>query len=155
MKTTSLLLLICVAFFATSCSQNKGANGKNNQSHSADSIALAEEDFESFLVNFSNKPTFQRQRVMFPIEATLLDPTEYGVDAVDEKITYQEWILIDFSYDSTFVTRQMDSYKQHVRVYNDSSIIEHRGIDNGIYANYYFVKKDGKWFLKSFTDVFY
>ena len=24
---------------------------------------------------------FQRQRVMFPIEATLLDPTEYGVDA--------------------------------------------------------------------------
>ena len=92
---------------------------------------------------------------MFPIEATLLDPTEYGVDAVDEKITYQEWILIDFSYDSTFVTRQMDSYKQHVRVYNDSSIIEHRGIDNGIYANYYFVKKDGKWFLKSFTDVFY
>jgi hypothetical protein len=155
MKTTSLLFLISVAFFAASCSQNKGANGNYNQSYSVDSVALAEEDFESFLVNFSNKPTFQRQRVMFPIEATSLNPTEYGVDAVDEKITYQEWILLDFSYDSTFITRQMDSYKQHIRVYSDSSIIEHRGIDNGIYANYYFVKKDGKWFLKSFTDVFY
>lgn len=155
MKTTSLLFLISIAFFAASCSQNKGANGNYNQSSLVDSVALAEEDFESFLVNFSKKPTFQRQRVMFPIEATSLDPTEYGVDAVDEKITYQEWILLDFSYDSTFITRQMDSYKQHIRVYSDSSIIEHRGIDNGIYANYYFVKKDGKWFLKSFTDVFY
>lgn len=155
MKTTSLLFIVCVAFFATSCSENKSAKSNDNELELAESIALAEEDFESFLVNFSKKPTFQRQRVMFPIQATLLDPTEYGMDAVDEKITYQEWILLDFTYDSTFTTRQMDSYKQHIRVYNDSSVVEHRGIDNGIYANYYFVKKDGKWFLKSFTDVFY
>ncbi len=153
MKTTSFLLLICVVFFSVSCSQNKTVNDK--KSETADNITLADEDFESFLVNFNKKPTFQRQRVLFPVEATLLDPTEYGMDAVDEKIEYQEWILLDFTYDSTFATRQMDSYKQHIRVYSDSSVIEHRGFDNGIYANYYFVKKNGKWYLKSFTDVFY
>ena len=153
MKTTSFLLLICVVFFSVSCSQNKTVNDK--KSETADNITLADEDFESFLVNFNKKPTFQRQRVLFPVEATLLDPTESGMDAIDEKIGYQEWILLDFTYDSTFATRQMDSYKQHIRVYSDSSVIEHQGIDNGIYANYYFVKENGKWFLKSFTDVFY
>lgn len=153
MKTTSFLLLICVVFFSISCSQKKTANDEKIET--ADNLTLTDEDFESFLINFNKKPTFQRQRVLFPVEATLLDPTESGMDAVDEKIGYQEWILLDFTYDSTFATRQMDSYKQHIRVYSDSSVIEHRGIDNGIYANYYFVKKNGKWYLKSFTDVFY
>lgn len=153
MKTTSFLLLICVVFFSISCSQKKTANDEKIET--ADNLTLTDEDFESFLINFNKKPTFQRQRVLFPVEATLLDPTESGMDAIDEKIGYQEWILLDFTYDSTFATRQMDSYKQHIRVYSDSSVIEHRGIDNGIYANYYFVKKNGKWYLKSFTDVFY
>lgn len=92
---------------------------------------------------------------MFPVEATLLDPSDYGMQTVNEKIRYQEWLLLDFSYDSTYATRQMDGYEQSIRIYNDSSIIELRGIDNGIYANYYFMKKDGKWFLESFTDVSY
>ena len=64
-------------------------------------------------------------------------------------------MLLDFSYDSTYATRQMDKYEQLIRVYDDSTIIEHRGIDNGIYANYYFMKKDGKWYLKSLTDISY
>ena len=77
------------------------------------------------------------------------------MQTVSEEINYQEWLLLDFSYDSTFATRQMDGYEQFIRVYEDSTIIEHRGIDNGIYANYYFMKKDGKWYLKSFTDTSY
>ena len=151
MEIKIILILICSLFITTSCYQPNKA--KNNQRESAKKISANEEDFDSFLENFNTKPTFQRQRVLFPLEATLLDPSDYGMQTVNEKIEYQDWLLLDFSYDSTYATRQMDRYEQLIRLYTDSSIIEHRGIDNGIFANYFFTKKDGKWFLKSFTDV--
>ncbi len=151
MKLKYILLLLSVVFIITSCFQNKSAKEKET----ATVETTTDESFNSFLKNFNKKPSFQRRRVIFPLEATLLDPSEYGMNTVDVKITYQEWILLDFTYDSTYATRKMDSYKQYIRMYSDSSIIEHRGINNGIFANYYFMKKDGKWFLKSFTDVSY
>lgn len=153
MKIKILLLLISVLFTAVSCTQDKQTSDK--QTEIVDTTSIAEEDFETFLQNFNSKPTFQRRRVIFPIETMTLDPSEEGMEIITEEITYQEWTLLDFSYDSTYLTRQMDSYKQNIRVYSDSCIIEHRGIDNGIYANYYFVKKDGKWYLKSFSDVYF
>ena len=153
MKFNIVILLICSVFITTSCSQPNSAG--NDSTKTEKNISANEEDFNSFLDNFSNKPTFQRQRVLFPLEATLLDPSEFGMQTVNEKIEYQDWILLDFSYDSTYLTRQMDKYEQRIRLYNDSSIIEHRGIDNGIFSNYVFTKKDGKWFLKSFSDVSY
>lgn len=153
MKIRFLLLLICIVFGTTSCSQSKKTKDKSTQT--ADNIPTTEEDFDSFLQDFNKKPTFQRRRVLFPLEATLLDHTEFTMQTVSEEIKYQEWILLDFTYDSTYVTRQMDGYEQFIREYNDSTIIEHRGVDNGIYANYYFMKKDGKWYLKSLTDVSY
>jgi hypothetical protein len=153
MKILFFILLICSVFTTTSCSKPKDA--KNKSTETSKNITANEEDFDSFLENFNNKPTFQRQRVLFPLEATLLDPSEYGMQTVNEKLEYKDWILLDFSYDSTFATRQMDRYEQRIRLYNDSSIIEHRGIDNGIFANFFFIKKEGKWFLKSFTDTSY
>lgn len=153
MKLLFFILLICSVFTTTSCSKPNDA--KNNSTETSENITANEEDFDSFLENFNNKPTFQRQRVLFPLEATLLDPSEYGMQTVNEKLEYKDWILLDFSYDSTFATRQMDRYEQRIRLYNDSSIIEHRGIDNGIFANFFFIKKEGKWFLKSFTDTSY
>ena len=151
MKIKLLLLFFCVLSITISC--NSSEKTENNQNDNSNSTI--EEDFDAFLQNFSKKPTFQRQRVLFPLDATLLDPSEYSMQTVSEEIKYNEWLLLDFSYDSTFATRQMDGYEQFIRVYEDSTIIEHRGIDNGIYANYYFMKKDGKWYLKSFTDTSY
>lgn len=152
MKFSFLLLLIC-SVVMVSCTQPKDANSTSIEE--AKGVSVNEEDFATFLENFNTKPTFQRQRVLFPVEATLLDPSQYGMEAVKEKIGYQDWILLDFSYDSTYTTRQLDSYEQRIRLYNDSSIIEQRGIDNGIFSNYVFTKKEGKWYLKSFIDVSY
>ena len=153
MKIKLLLLFICVVSITTSCNQSEKA--KDKQPETVNNIPAVEEDFDSFLRNFNKKPTFQRKRVLFPLDATLLDPSEYSMKTFREEIKYQEWLLLDFSYDSTYATRQMDRYEQLIRVYDDSTIIEHRGIDNGIYANYYFMKKEGKWYLKSFTDTSY
>lgn len=152
MKYSFLLLLIC-SVVMVSCTQPKDAN--NTSIEEAKGVSVNEEDFATFLENFNTKPTFQRQRVLFPVEATLLDPSQYGMETVKEEIGYQDWILLDFSYDSTYTTRQLDSYEQRIRLYNDSSIIEQRGIDNGIFSNYVFTKKEGKWYLKSFIDVSY
>ena len=128
---------------------------KNEIIESENVDSIKGEDFKTFLKSFNKMPTFQRQRVLFPLEATLLDPFEYEMKTVKEKIDYQDWVLLDFSYDNTFKTRQMDRYEQNIRLYNDSALIEHRGIDNGIFADYLFTKEEGKWFLKSFTDFSY
>lgn len=157
MNTKTILLYILSLFIIIStlaCTESS----KNNKvvKNQMKNVETTEgEDFVSFLESFSHMPTFQRQRVLFPLEATVLDPGGYEMKAVKETINYEDWFLLDFSYDSSFRTRQMDRYEQDVRMYNDSALIELRGIDNGIYANYLFIKSDGKWFLKTFTDVSY
>ena len=84
MRFKIILFLICVISIFSSCSESK--NAKNNHSETAKNNTINEEDFNSFLQNFSKKPTFQRQRVLFPVEATLLDPSDYGMQTVNEKI---------------------------------------------------------------------
>lgn len=157
MKIKFVLFFILSLFIftiAVSCSQSsKNKKGVNNSKEYID--PLDGEDFKAFLESFNKMPTFQRQRVLFPLHATVLDPIEFEMKTVEEKIDYEDWFLLDFSYDSTYRTRQMDRYEQNIRLYNDSALIEHRGIDNGIFANYLFIKKEGRWFLKSFTDVSY
>lgn len=156
MNIRNVVLVICCISVIISCSQsskNKNSGGKDLSSTGTD--VTHTEDFNSFLEDFNHKPTFQRQRILFPIEATLLDPSDYGMQTIKENIDYQDWLLLDFTYDSTYLTRQMDKYKQRIVIYNDSALIEQRGVDNGIFANYLFTKKEGKWFLKSFIDVSY
>ena len=156
MKIKNIFLLFFGICLLTSCTQNTSENkSKKNKSELTENDVNSDEDFHAFLVDFNHKPTFQRQRVLFPVDATLLDPSEHGMEMVKEKIDYQDWLLLDFSYDSTFVTRQMDRYEQNIRLYSDSALIEQRGIDNGIFADFLFTKKEGKWFLESFTDVSY
>lgn len=156
MKIKIILLLIWSAYTLTSCSgTTTNNNNQKDETEVAENRSLVGEDFDSFLEKFNRKPTFQRQRVLFPLEATVLDPSEYGMETVKEKVEYQDWLLLDFTYDSTYAMRQMDSYEQRINLYSDSVRIEQRGVNNGIYANFLFTKKDGKWFLKSFTDVSY
>lgn len=149
MKIRVLLLVIATLMLVSNCSESRF-----NKKESVDEMAT-KEDFNIFLENFSHKPTFQRQRVLFPIEATLLVPTDMGMQTIKEDLEYQDWILLDFTYDDSYSTRDRDKYKQQIRLYEDSAFIELRGIDNGIYENYFFTNKDGKWFLKSFTDASY
>lgn len=151
---TFFILSLAIIVFSISCLQSPKKNKEKNSQNGLVGTSVSE-DFKSFLENFSQRPTFQRQRVLFPVVATVLDPSDYGMKTVQEKIEYQDWFLLDFSYDSTYSTRQMDRYNQNIRLYEDSAMIEHRGIDNGIFANYFFIKRDGKWFLESFTDASY
>lgn len=156
MKIKTIILLVCSICILTSCSQTtSNKETKKDKAEFAEGGSTTDESFDVFLENFNQKPTFQRQRVLFPLEATLLAPSEHGMKTVKEEIEHQDWLLLDFTYDSTFLTRQMDSYQQNILLYDDSARIEQRGIDNGIFANFLFTKKEGKWFLESFTDAPY
>ena len=61
--------------------------------------------------------------------------------------------MIDLSYDSTFLTRPYDQYYQAVRFTNDTAVVEIRGIDNGIYADYYFSLINKKWYLVTLYEA--
>ncbi len=63
---------------------------------------------------------------------------------MEETIGKYDWELLDLTYDSTFLTRTYDQYCQMVRYKNDTAVVEIRGINNGIYADYYFALIDKK-----------
>jgi hypothetical protein len=111
--------------------------------------SINEEDFHEFLGQFRNDSAFQLQRVKFPFNVK-------SWDIEDVLTTYdiftEDWKHLRFDYKNEYSTRPIDAYKQEIKVYPDSAKIEYRGIDNGIYLDYEFYRKDGKWYLESEKD---
>lgn len=154
-----LYAIVCIAIFAISAAcGNASRKDENTATTDKKSLSLSsqKENFNTFFTRFNDDAFFQRNRVRFPIEAEIL-PRDYTLDeslqSYNETIDKMDWEHIDLTYDSSFMTRQIDQYRQDVRFVKDSAIVELRGIDNGIYANYNFLNIDGKWYLVSFTDI--
>ncbi|MDR1516574.1 MAG: DUF4348 domain-containing protein [Dysgonamonadaceae bacterium] len=121
-----------------------------------DSLNIAQtsmsEDFQYFLDKFNNENFFQLKRIVFPIRVTIPDTHNEGMAPMEETIGKYEWELLDLTYDSTYASREYDSYFQNVVFRKDTAVVEVRGIDNGIYADYYFKLIDNKWFLVTLTE---
>lgn len=111
------------------------------------------EDFDKFIRKFSDEENFQMERIKFPIKVIIPDTEHEGMAPMEETITKYEWEPIDLSYDSTFLTRQYDQYYQGVRFGKDTAVVEIRGINNGIYADYYFTLIDRKWYLVTLYEA--
>ena len=111
------------------------------------------EDFYAFLNDFSNDEMFQLRRVVFPITATVSDVAHQGMAPKDEVISKYDWEPLDLTYDSTFLTRSYDQYYQTVNFVKDTAVVELRGIDNGIYADYYFKLIENKWYLVTMSEA--
>lgn len=106
------------------------------------------EDFEAFFRRFTTDSVFQIERVDFPFY--IQTSSEEGESkTVMEKTA---WRFSTFHHDSSFATRQIDAYTQQLKSYNDSMRLELRGVDNGIYIDYDFVSRNGKWFMVSGRD---
>lgn len=114
---------------------------------------LGEEDFDQFIRRFSTHDSFQLERIKFPISVIIPDDEHEGMAPIEETIGRYEWEMLDLTYDSTYLTRPYDQYYQGVRYKNDTAIVEIRGIDNGIYADYYFTLIDKKWFLVTLYEA--
>jgi hypothetical protein len=148
-------------FLIVSCS--RGAGKKNaeqgvekmkSEAHSnfADQTA-SNEEFEQFIQRFSTEESFQFERIKFPISVIVPDEAHEGMAPIQESIGKYDWEILDLTYDSTYLTRPYDQYYQVVRFKNDTAVVEIRGIDNGIYADYYFALIDKKWYLVTLYEA--
>lgn len=93
------------------------------------------------------------QRIKFPIKVIVPDSEHEGMAPMEDAINKYDWEQLDLTYDSTYLTRPYDKYYQVVRFDNDTAIVEIRGIDNGIYADYYFTIIDRKWYLVTLYEA--
>lgn len=112
------------------------------------------ERFEDFFERFKTDSVFQHERVQFPFlsERVNLDndsgPDEFITDATEN----EDWTFINFAYDDSIAKRGLDAYTQEVNVQKDRAVIEIRGVDNGIWIDYNFEKRNEKWMLISEKD---
>ena len=105
--------------------------------------------FETFIDYFNKDSVFQVSRIHFPLKVKELDDNFELTERIIQKAKYRK---MDFIYDKSKANKLIDTYKQNIKVKDDKAIIQIRGIENGIVADYYFEKKNGKWILTTWTD---
>lgn len=156
MNKKAIVLSCILSVFLISCTQNRegrSTDAGNDTAETADITVLENEEFSEFVKKFSDDKSFQLQRIKFPISVVVPDAGLEGMAQVHETVGRYEWEQLDLYYDSTFLTRQFDKYYQVVRFNNDTAVVEIRGIDNGIYADYYFSLIDKKWYLVTLYEA--
>lgn len=110
-----------------------------------------DDNFKTFLDNFSKDSVFQISRVIFPLKVTELDYNN-ELESIVKIIQKKEYTKLDFEYPKDALTREFDRYTQNIKTKGNKAVVEIRGVDNGIYSDFYFEKINGKWHLKSWND---
>jgi hypothetical protein len=156
MKIDPVVLFIIPFFLFVNCSGN--GNGNREQAGEIGTTAqesrnqAEEEDFDQFLDKVNRERIFQMERIIFPITVSATDASQITLAPTEGVIEKKDWELLDLSYDSTFVSRDYDKYTQTVEFVKDTAHVALRGVDNGIYADYYFRLIDGKWYLVTLME---
>ncbi len=163
MKITGLIFSCLFIFLSVSCSQGTGKKnmvqgGEKTKwealsSNSNDLNNSGEEAFDQFIRKFSTEESFQFERIKFPVSVIIPDNDREGTAPMHDSIGKYDWEMLDLSYDSTYLTRPYDQYSQMVRFGDDTAVVEIRGINNGIYADYYFTLINKKWYLVTLYDA--
>jgi hypothetical protein len=102
------------------------------------------EDFNTFFSKFNADSKFQISRVIFPLK--------YKANNEDFELT--DYTMTKEKYKVLNLNRKADEkyLKRTILIKKNKVTLEERGLDNGIYIDYVFELKDGKWFLKTFVD---
>jgi hypothetical protein len=139
---TTLFLLSCGTKPADSITADK----------KTDSLTISKtedgEEFNEFFKKFTTDSLFQMDRTKFPFR--VLWTTEDG-ETVHETAK-DDWTHSTFYYEDSYASRQVDAYTQETKHYGDTIKLELRGVDNGIFVDYNFVRDKGKWMLVSGKD---
>jgi hypothetical protein len=163
MKPKGLIIPCLFIFLFISCSQGSGKKNveqgdeklvrEAHDSNPDDLTVSGKEEFDHFIHRFSTEESFQFERIKFPISVIVPDTGHEGMAPMRDSIGKYDWEMLDLSYDSTYLTRPYDQYYQVVRFNNDTAIVELRGINNGIYADYYFSLINKKWYLVTLYEA--
>lgn len=159
MKKIQLSIFFLFVFSLAGCFEN--ARDTRDTEQGKNEVKLApnnyseqsgHEDFYRFLDDFSTNRIFQFKRIIFPITVSAPDADRIALTPTEEKIEKVEWELLDLTYDSTYTTRDYDKYTQTIHFRKDTAQVSLRGIDNGIYADYYFKLINGEWYLVTLVE---
>jgi hypothetical protein len=144
-------IFILIILFLTSCgtkstdsvTTDKGADSLTTSVNDND-----QEDFNEFFKKFTTDSVFQVERTKFPFR--VIWSTEDG--ETTHETAKEDWTHSTFHYENGFATRQEDGYTQEIKLFGDSVRLEQRGVDNGIYVDYLFIRDKGKWILFTGRD---
>ncbi|MCD0475838.1 DUF4348 domain-containing protein [Flavobacterium sp. EDS] len=103
------------------------------------------EDFNHFFRLFNHDTVFQISRVIFPLKVKINND---DLELVDYVIPKEKYTTIDLDKKP-----EERDYNQQLILKKDKAVIQQRGINNGIFIDYFFEKKDGKWQLVTWVDV--
>ncbi|MCU4158365.1 DUF4348 domain-containing protein [Carboxylicivirga sp. A043] len=110
------------------------------------------EQFDLFLAKFSSDTLYQLRHVQFPLEIKNID-IEDNTELV--LVSSEQWKHLDLRYDENMANREVDTYEQVLEVSSDSCIVIFKGIDNGIWIDHVFERKNNEWILVRLIDTSY
>ena len=155
-----LLFLLTLTFFSCSNSSDKTLalgqttsneiavdSSKTEEYHPSNIPADLDSKFETFIEYFNKDSLFQISRIDFPLKVKASDQNE----EIETIINRSDFQMLNFGNKSA-KTREFDKYEEIIKVNGNKAIIETRGIDNGIFIDIYFEKKNGKWKLLTWVD---
>jgi hypothetical protein len=146
---TKTIFILTTLFFVSCVTKSTDLSTSDQL---ADSLTISkdndQEDFNQFFKKFATDSLFQMERTKFPFRALWL--TDDG--ETTHETEREDWTHSTFHYEDGYATRQKDAYTQEMKVYTDSAKLEQRGVDNGIYVDYLFMRDKGKWILLTARD---
>ncbi|MBF6640282.1 DUF4348 domain-containing protein [Flavobacterium sp. J49] len=156
MNTSRIFLLLILVLIFVECKPEIGKVEDENQTENKVSEFKIpkniDDNFKVFLSYFSKDSVFQVSRVKFPLKVMEVDENNM-MESIEKTIEKEEYTKLDFEYPKDALTREFDRYTQKVKTNGNKVTVEIRGVDNGIYTDFYFEKVNGKWFLKSWNDT--
>ncbi|WP_316632922.1 DUF4348 domain-containing protein [uncultured Flavobacterium sp.] len=159
LKSVTLFLLTSFLFFNCKDDTTKPEITKiGSKKNEKQTPKVIDENFEVFLDKFNRDSVFQISRVKFPLKVkeidleTMAELDKNRSDFKEITILKSKYTKLDFTYPKDALTREFDRYTQKIKTKNNITIVEIRGVDNGIYSDFYFEKINGKWFLKTWKE---
>jgi len=146
---TKNIILFLSTFIFLGCTSDKKSKPDHSKTNSTVNKLPNNVDlkFETFLKHFNSDSLFQISRIDFPLKGKELDE-EDGKEITVNKSEFRKLDFNEPQKDSSDTNR----YELKIKVDGNKAIVETRGIDNGIYIDTYFEKKEGKWKLVTWID---
>ncbi|WP_166925095.1 DUF4348 domain-containing protein [Flavobacterium poyangense] len=158
MKITQPLTIVILVLFLASCKKNpelqndlilkqETKNRVANQATKPKAVTNKneQEDFNEFFKLFNQDTIFQLSRIQFPLTIKI---NNADLEEVDYIIYKEKYTAINLDKEP-----ESRDYKQHLILKKDQAIIQQRGTNNGIFIDYFFEKKEGKWQLITWVDL--
>lgn len=105
-----------------------------------------ESTFHSFFDKFSTDSVFQISHVMFPLTFRYRDAYEEGKEITIQQ-DQESWRFIPFKEDA-----ESPLFRGEFDIGEVTAVYRRKGLDTGIYIEYFFKNESGKWFLVSYSD---